>query len=124
MNTGAPPPVDTFEGPFIDVIVESWRFTRTFVRVLTRLDAGEAARYHNQLRFYQKRLEDALASTGLKIVNLEGQYYEAGMAATALNIADFGAEELLLVDQMIEPVIMGANGLRRVGTVTLRRATA
>lgn len=123
MNTGAPPQVDAFEGPFIDVIVESWRFTRTFLRVLTRLDAGEAVRYQNQLRFYQKRLEDALACTGLKIVNLEGQHYDAGMAATALNIADFAPDEVLLVDQMIEPVIMGTSGLRRVGTVTLRRAT-
>jgi len=44
------------------------------------------------------------------------------MAATALNIADFGADDHLLVDQMLEPIIMGADGLVRAGTVMLRKA--
>ncbi len=114
--------IETFEGPLIDVVIESWRFSRTFGRVLSKLDAGEAARYQSQLRFYLKRLDEALASAGLKIVNLEGQAYDTGMAATALNIADFAPEDVLFVEQMIEPVIMGEDGLRRTGTIMLKRA--
>lgn len=106
----------------IDVVVESWRLVRTFERVLMKLDAGEASRYQNQLRFYLKRLDTVLAERELKIVNLEGQVYDAGMAATPLNIADFGPEDSLLVEQMIEPLVMGSDGVRRMGTMMLRRA--
>jgi len=42
------------------------------------------------------------------------------MAASALNIGDFGPDDLLLVDQMVEPIIMGPEGLRKQGTVMLR----
>lgn len=112
------------EGSLIDVAVESWRMSRTFARIVSKLDAGEANRYAGQLRFYLKRLDDALATAGLKIVNLEGELYDPGMAATALNIADFGPDDVLRVDQMLEPVIMGEHGLRRTGTMMLRRADA
>jgi hypothetical protein len=113
--------IETFEGPLIDVVIESWRFSRTFGRVLSKLDAGEVARYQSQLRFYLKRLDEALATAGLRIVNLEGQAYDTGMAATALNIADFAPEDVLFVEQMVEPVIMGEDGLRRTGTIMLKR---
>ena len=33
------------------------------------------------------------------------------------------AAERLLVDQVVEPIIMGPEGLIRVGTVMLRKAT-
>jgi hypothetical protein len=116
--------IETFEGPLIDVVIESWRFSRTFGRVLSKLDAGEAVRYQSQLRFYLKRLDEALASAGLRIVNLEGQAYDTGMAATALNIADFAPEDVLIVEQMLEPVIMGEGGLRRTGTIMLKRVNS
>jgi hypothetical protein len=44
------------------------------------------------------------------------------MAASALNLGDFGPDDVLLVDQMLEPIIMGPNGLRKQGTVMLRKA--
>jgi hypothetical protein len=112
---------DVLEASLIDVVVESWRLTRSFTRLLTKLDASEAVRYQSQLRFYLKRLDSALAAAGLKIADLEGQPYDPGMAATPLNIADFAPDDVLLVDQMLEPVIMGDSGLRRTGTIMLKR---
>ena len=67
---------------------------------------------------------DGLESNGLKLVNVEGQPYDAGMAASALNVGDFGPDDLLLVDQMVEPIIMGPSGLRKEGTVMLRKVQA
>ena len=123
MNARTESAQNTLEAPLIDVVVESWRFARTFARLLTKLDAGEAARYQSQLRFYLKRLDEALAAAGLKIADLEGQPYDPGMAATALNIADFAPDDVLLVEQMLEPVIMGESGLKRIGTIMLRRVS-
>lgn len=112
------------EQSLIDIAVESWRFSRLFGKVVSKLDAGESGRYINQLRYFQKKVEENLSSTGLKLVNVEGQPYDVGMAASALNLSDFGPEDVLLVDQMLEPIIMGPTGLRREGTVMLRKVEA
>lgn len=112
---------DQLERSLIDIAVESWRFSRLFSRVVNKLDAGESGRYANQLRYFQKRLQESLEASGLRLVNVEGQRFDPGMAASALNIDDFGPDEDLLVDQMVEPIIMGPEGLRKSGTVMLRK---
>jgi len=113
---------EQIEQSLIDIAVESWRFLRLFGRVVSKLDAGESARYLNQLRYFQNKVEETLDSNGLKLVNVEGQPYDPGMAASALNLSDFGPDDVLLVDQMLEPIVMGPNGLRKQGTVMLRKA--
>jgi hypothetical protein len=112
------------EQSLIDVAVESWRFSRLFMRAVGKLDAGEAGRYQNQLRYFLKKVDESLESNGLKLVNVEGQPYDAGMAASALNLDEFEPDDVLLVDQMVEPIIMGPTGLRKEGTVMLRKVQA
>lgn len=124
MKDGVSLPVEQLEKSLIDIVVESWRFAKLFSRLLTKLDAGEGARFVNQYRYYLKRLDEALEQSGFRIANLEGHAYDPGIAASALNIGDFGPDDQLLVDQMIEPIIMGKNGLVRAGTVMLRKAQA
>lgn len=113
--------VEQLERSLIDIAVESWRFSRVFTRAVSKLDAGEAGRYVNQLRYFQKKVEENLDASGLKLVNVEGQPFDPGMAASALNIGDFGPDDQLLVDHMVEPIIMGPDGLRKQGTVMLRK---
>jgi hypothetical protein len=105
----------------ISMAVESWRFGRVFDRVLVKLDAGEQARYRSQFRWFMKKLEDSLEDAGLRIVNVDGHLFDPGMAATPINIEEFDANDTLMVDQMIEPIIMGTNGLVKAGTVILRK---
>jgi hypothetical protein len=57
----------------------------------------------------------------MRVVNVEGHPFDTGMAATPLNIEEFDATDTLVVDQMVEPIIMGPEGLIRTGTVTLRK---
>ncbi len=105
----------------IDVSIESWRFARIFGRLISKLDAGEAPRYANQARYFLKKIDDGLEGFGLRIVSLEGQPYDTGMAVSALNIADFGPDDVLFVEQMVEPVVMGPDGLVRGGTAMLAK---
>ena len=105
----------------ISMAVESWRFARLFDRMLMKLDAGEQNRYKSQFRWFIKKVEEALEKTELKIVNVEGHPFDPGMAATPLNIDEFDANDTLMVDQMLEPIIMGKDGLVKTGTVTLRK---
>jgi hypothetical protein len=115
---------DQLERTLIEVAIESWRFARLFSRVVSKLDAGESTRYINQLRYFQKKIEESLQASGLKIVNVEGQPFDPGIAASAINIGDFGPDDELMVDQMVEPIIMGPEGLRKQGTVMLRKVHA
>ncbi len=121
MNSDQKQNADQLTKALLELSVESWRFSRLFARLLSKLDAGEGDRYASQYRYYLKRFEEALEGASLTLVNVEGQPYDPGVAASALNIGDFGAEDVLVVEQMIEPIIMGSEGLVRRGTVMLKK---
>lgn len=110
------------EQSLLEVAIESWRLARVFSRLIVKLDAGEGSRYASQVRYFQKKVAENLEACGFTVVDLEGQLFDPGMAASALNIADFGPDDALVVDQMIEPIIVGPEGLKRTGTVMLRRS--
>ncbi len=114
---------EQIECSLIDLAVESWRFVRVFNRAIEKLDAGEGHRFLSQLRYFRMKMEQALAAVDLKIVDVEGQQFDPGAAVTALNLGDFSSEDQLLVDQMVEPIIMGPSGLKRTGTVMLRKVS-
>jgi hypothetical protein len=115
---------DLLERALIEIAVETWRFSRLFTRVLNRLDAGEQNRYATQLRYFQRKVEEHFESAGFKLVSVEGQAFDPGVAASAVNISDFGPDDKLLVEQMVEPIVMGTEGLRREGTILVRKAQA
>lgn len=112
------------EKALMEVAIESWRLSKLFIRAISKLDAGDSSKYASQLRYFQKRIEESLESGGLRLVNLEGQPFDAGMAASALNGGDFGPDDVLIVDQMVEPIVMGKDGLKKEGTVMLRKVVA
>jgi len=115
------PSPEVMRNAVISMAIESWRFGRVFDRLLLKLDAGEQKRYESQFRWFIKKVDEALEQTDLRIVNVEGHAFDPGMAATPLNIEEFDAKHTLMVDQMIEPIIMGKEGLVKAGTVTLRK---
>ena len=105
----------------LDISIESWRFGKLFDRLLAKLDAGEQDRYRNQFRWFQKKLDESLEVAQLRVVNVEGHPYDPGMAATPLNIDEFEPNDVLVVDQMLEPILMSPEGIVKTGTVTLRK---
>ena len=116
--------IPQLEKALMEVAIDSWRLSKLFIRAISKLDAGEGSKYASQLRYFQKRIEESLESGGLRLVNLEGQPFDAGMAASALNGGDFGPDDVLIVDQMVEPIVMGKDGLKKEGTVMLRKVVA
>ncbi|MCY9855714.1 hypothetical protein [Vibrio mediterranei] len=104
------------------IAVESWRFSKVFERLLSKVDPSEQSRYSNQYKWFQKKLNDSLNQADLRLVNLESQPYDIGMAVTAVNIEDFDEEAELIIEQMIEPLIMSEDGIVKPGTVVLRKA--
>ena len=106
----------------LELIIESWRFTRLFSKLLTKLDAGESQKYHNQFKYYLNQLDANLEKIECKLVNLDGQPFDPGMAVSPINLEDFAPDDPLIIEQMIEPIIMGPEGVLRTGTVLLRKA--
>lgn len=113
--------IENFTDALIKMAIESWRLAKMFDRLITKLDAGEKSRYESRLRWFRKKTNEALAQVDMHIVNLEGQSFDPGVAATAINIGEFKDDDILIVDQMLEPIIMGKEGLVKTGTVILRK---
>jgi hypothetical protein len=105
----------------VKLAVESWRFFRVFEHAVSALDAEEAARYHGSADAFRRKIEEALATVDMRMVGIEGTAFDPGIAATPLNIEDFGSDDELEVDAMAEPIIMRRGELVRMGSVTLRK---
>jgi len=109
----------------IEVLLDAWKLSQAFARLIARLSPEDGARYAGQLRYFHKRASDLLGEAGLKLVVLDGQPFEPGAAASPLNIADFSASDELIVAQTIEPIILDqAGSLIRPGTVILSKVGA
>ena len=105
----------------IDMAVEAWRFRRVFEKAMSKLDAGESSRYIGQFNWFIKKVDEALKTAGMKIINVEGLPYDVGMALTPLNIDDFEPDDPLYVEQLIEPIIMDSESVLKTGTAILGR---
>ncbi len=122
-DRGAVERCEPYRSALVKMGVESWRFIRLFTRVLQKLETADQQRYHSQLRFHLSALENTLAGAGLRLVNLEGQIFDPGMAVTVANPSDFQPDDAPLVEQMLEPVIVDDGGLVRTGKVMLGRGS-
>ena len=112
---------DGYKEAIIKLATESWHFTTVYQRMLTILDASEHRKYTSQLRWHIKKMEESLEEGGLRIVNVEGQPYDPGMAVIPSNIEDFDEDVPLVVSRMLEPIIMEGTTLAKMGKVTLKR---
>ena len=113
--------IEDHKSTVINLAIESWRLAKVFERTITQLNLDKPRRYTSQIEWFVKKAEESLEEVGLRIINLEGHPYESGMAVTAGNIDDFGSEDSLEVELMIEPIIMEGTVLVKAGKVSLRR---
>ena len=108
----------------VRMAVEAWRFSRAYEKIISRLSSEERGRFEGSLAAFGKKIEEALGTLDMRIVNIEGSLFDPGIAATPLNIGDFAPGGELIVDRMIEPIIMGRDGVVRMGSVTLRKGAS
>ena len=105
----------------IEISNEAFRFRRVFMRAVSKLGSDDQNKYTSQFSWFSKKVDKAVENAGLKIIDLTGQLFDPGMAVTPLNIEDFDAEDQLYVEQMMEPIIMKDDKIRKTGTVMLGR---
>ena len=105
----------------ISIASELFRFKQVFGKAISKLDLDEQNKYNSQFTWFSKKVLKALDDADLRIVDVAGQLYDAGMAVTPLNIEDFETDDVLYVVQMMEPIIMNGDNVVKTGTVILGR---
>ena len=100
---------------------ELFRFQQVFTKAVNKLEVEEQNKYNRQYAWFSKKVRKALEDSGLRVVGMDGQPYDPGMAATPLNLEDFEPDDVLYVEQTIEPIIMEGDVVIRTGTVLLGR---
>ncbi len=110
------------EETIIDITTEAWYLAKTFESAILQLDIDQPRRYTSRIEWFLKKAEESLNDVGLRIVNVEGQTYDVGMAADPVDPPrNVDINDSLEVTLMIEPIIMKGTDLIKRGKVYLRR---
>lgn len=112
---------ESLRNSIIDMAVEAWRFGKVFEKVLQKFDVSDQKKYISQYNWFFKKVGYALENAGLRIVNVEGQIYDIGMAVTPINLNEFATDDALVIELMIEPIIMDTGSVVKKGTVLLNK---
>lgn len=105
----------------ISIASELFRFRGVFERAISKLEMDEQNKYLSQYKWFSKKVYKALEEANLRLLSVDGQLYDPGMAVTPLNIDDFEADDQLYILQTIEPIIMQSDSVIKTGTVLLGR---
>lgn len=100
---------------------EMFRFKRVFTKAISKLEIEEQNKYNSQFTWFTKKVIKALDDSGIRMIGLDGQLYDPGMAVTPLNIEEFETDDVLYVAQTMEPIIMQNDVVVKTGTVLLGR---
>jgi len=107
--------------PLVSLVIESWRFVGVFNTVVSKLDPLVGEKFQRRGHFFQSKIAQSLEASGLRIVDLSGQVFDAGVAATALNSEEFEPDTPLVIDYMIEPLILSNESVIHYATVVVRK---
>jgi len=113
---------DTSKTEMINLIVEAYRlrnFTTNLVKHTN--DIRLIKRASNIITRFDKHFLGTLHSFNLELLDFTGHVYETGLPVHPINLADFEAEEILVIEAMIEPVIKESNSanILKPGVVVL-----
>ena len=112
---------ETLINAFVELIIESYRLKKTFERMIKKSDFYEQSRYISQISWYEKKMSEITDGVGFNIIDIEGHKFDEGMAVTPINLDEFDKDDILYIEQMIEPTIIFENKILKTGTAVLRR---
>jgi hypothetical protein len=86
----------------LKIVIEGWKVSRVYQRLISKLDATEQTRFISQLRYCLKQLEENLSEVGYTLVNLEGHPFDPERAAIPIHLNDFSPSDLLIVAAQLD----------------------
>lgn len=103
-----------------ELIVEDFRFRRSYLLILDKLFVEEKKRYESAYEFHSNKIMELTKYLGLNIKTYDGWDYNEGLPITPLNADEFNSIENLYVYQTLEPTILANEGdIVKQGTVVL-----
>lgn len=104
-----------------ELAVVSWKLLGALARELEtapadRVEAGEA-----MIRFTQRKLDQTLEKSEMKLVTYERQDWSAQIPASPLNLSDVDAEKIA-IHTTVEPTILNGTRVILPGKILLRNA--
>lgn len=103
------------------LVLEMHRLSSLMMTVLGHLGPLDQKKYSSRLAFIGQKIQSIVEGAQLRIVALEGTRFDEGMAVTAINLSDFGSEEELYIDKVVEPLVMSPHGVAHRGIVSVKR---
>lgn len=105
-----------------EIIVEEYRFLKSYESAVSKLFPEERQKYVSAYNFHVGKINEIAASVQIGIRNFEGKDYDDGLPVTPLNLDEFGKDDILFIQQTIEPTIMSVDGeVIRNGSVILAK---
>lgn len=89
-----------------DMITEEYRFCKSYNSLVNKLFQEERQKYVSIMNYHFGKMMDFSERANMKIVSFEGKLYDEGLPVVGLNISDFDKDDLLIVEQTIEPTII------------------
>ena len=107
-----------------ELLSESWRLNRFTEKLAAQVsDEKLRKKISNQVARFDKKFLQATEVFGVEVVDFTGSEFETGLPVAPINLADFGADEELIVEAMLEPTIKLTNSAEIIkrGAAVLRR---
>lgn len=106
-----------------EFLIEDFRFTRSYLSIMDKLFLEERKRYESAYNFHANKVEELANKYNLKMaVYKKGDLYDDGYPIVPLNADEFEKDDVLYIEQMIEPIILTVDGkVIRQGTAILGR---
>lgn len=106
----------------VAISVEVWRFKNVFERLILYLPPSERPRYAGQYAWFNRKIKEALNESGIRIIDLKGQEFSAAATpAFPVNLQEFSEDDVLIIDQILEPMILSGDKILNAGTVVLKK---
>ena len=105
------------------LVATEWFKAARRLRRLAHQMPGRMERERAQLAYAESRIENALASNGLRMVTHEGAGYSPQLPAEPVNPEDFDSEEGLVVQETLEPTFLIGGRVIARGRIVLARAS-
>lgn len=106
-----------------ELCVEYWKLMNVARKTTHQLSETDGRRLAAQVNFSQKQLERLTAALRLRLVELTGEDFHAGVSASADNGEDFDDDEALVVTRTLEPIVVCDMRVVRTGRVLVGLAT-
>lgn len=114
------PEIEAARSQIAEIAGDAWRLAKLLERVERKLQGADRDRCRIRREDCLNKLKRSLADFGVRLIDLEGRDYEAGVAIEPVGMDRFPGRRDWVIEAMIEPIVMGPNGLIKQGVARVK----